>query len=215
MELFLRQVSEGLALHNTKDPLFALNCNKKPAQPLAWGTQRHLTGVNVASFCWTYSLTSCYLLVFGLNITRAGFKSRYEVISTECPSLTITAFGRVSPYLHSGAECESSGRSDAAPSADGVGRREWKSALNCPVFKRETKRGRADQCLSDHVSARLELRPGSCLTPRSCTAALTERCRVVCWKWLNRAALAEMMPNAMPLLEQDAFFCFVLFFKYY
>lgn len=46
-------------------------------------------------------------------------------------------------YPHSGAEWESSGRSDAARHADGVGKRDRDLAVNCPAFRRGEPNGTA------------------------------------------------------------------------
>jgi len=126
-----------------------------------------------------------------------GFKSCCEVVSTKRCHLAIAAVGCASPYPH--LEQESSGRSGAAPRADGVGG-EREPAVNCPAFKRETKQDRGDWCLSDHASASLARLVSY---PSYHTAALMEGC---VWKMAKLGGAGGDDANAMPLLQQDALF---------
>lgn len=73
MESFLRQVSAGLALHNTKDPLSASNHNKQAAQSLTRGSQQHLAAMNVSQLLLSELFK--ILLAFGnrAKYTTDGF----------------------------------------------------------------------------------------------------------------------------------------------
>lgn len=82
MEFFLRQVSAGLALHNTEDPLSASNHNEQAAQSPTGGSQQHLAGMNVSQLLLSELLK--ILLAFGnwAKCTTDGFR---ELISSGQP----------------------------------------------------------------------------------------------------------------------------------